>query len=214
MSIMYACVRGGSRRGCFRVAACAAAVGGGSPRAAANCAKLDRPQVLLRVVELTRKTAARVEAVGPGGEVDVADAAKRVTSDVMGTLLFGEDLGGVDGKPSEYMDLFNQARRIQLFVYIRITIPVSVFILYSLQLSVQYRYHHNPACTQRATLSPHPPPPTPPGAGGDAPAVHQPAAPAHGALGQAGGRAWAGAGAARDRPRCTRLMALHARLMA
>jgi cytochrome P450 len=55
-------------------------------------------QVLPRLLDLTRRTAEAVEAAGPGGEVDVADMAKKITSDVMGTLLFGEDLGGVEGK--------------------------------------------------------------------------------------------------------------------
>jgi hypothetical protein len=49
-------------------------------------------------VDATRRTASRITAAGPGGEVDVADMAKKVTSDVMGSLLFGEDLQGVDGK--------------------------------------------------------------------------------------------------------------------
>ncbi|KAI8464971.1 MAG: cytochrome P450 [Monoraphidium minutum] len=64
-------------------------------------------QALPWVVDCTRRTAARIGAAGPGAELDVADAAKRITSDVMGSLLFGEDLGAVDGKPSEYLSLFN-----------------------------------------------------------------------------------------------------------
>lgn len=64
-------------------------------------------QVLPRVVDLVHRSSLRIESAGPGGEVDVADVAKKITSDVMGTLLFGEDLGGVDGKPSSYMQIFN-----------------------------------------------------------------------------------------------------------
>lgn len=102
-----------------------------------------KPQAMPRLLDLTRRSADAIEAAGPGGAVDVADMAKRITSDVMvrrrrrrrlpsqngigaggpelpghhagtgsalltappppssppkGTLLFGEDLEGVEGK--------------------------------------------------------------------------------------------------------------------
>ncbi|GBF98675.1 cytochrome P450 [Raphidocelis subcapitata] len=64
-------------------------------------------QVLPSLLDLTHRSADAVAAKGPGGEVDVSDLAKRITSDVMGLLLFGEDLGGVSGKQSEYLAIFN-----------------------------------------------------------------------------------------------------------
>jgi hypothetical protein len=56
------------------------------------------PQALPTLLELTERVCALVDAAGPGRAVDVADLAKRITSDVMGGLLFGEDLGGVAGR--------------------------------------------------------------------------------------------------------------------
>jgi cytochrome P450 len=44
------------------------------------------------VLELTQRVAARMAA--GGGVFDITDGAKRITSDVMGHLLLGEDLGG------------------------------------------------------------------------------------------------------------------------
>lgn len=42
------------------------------------------PQVLPRVVDLTRRTASNISAVSSRGDpVDVADLAKKITSDVM-----------------------------------------------------------------------------------------------------------------------------------
>lgn len=43
------------------------------------------------VVELTKRVA---ERMSQQQLVDVADGAKRITSDVMGDMLLGEDLGG------------------------------------------------------------------------------------------------------------------------
>jgi hypothetical protein len=69
-------------------------------------------QVMPLVLELTKRVAARIEsaaaaagesnspssspgAAGAGGVMfDVSDAAKRITSDVMGQMLLGEDLQG------------------------------------------------------------------------------------------------------------------------
>lgn len=62
-------------------------------------------QVLPLVVELAKraadKAAAVTSAAAAAGSVplfDVSDAAKRITSDVMGHLLLGEDLGGTQWK--------------------------------------------------------------------------------------------------------------------
>jgi cytochrome P450 len=44
------------------------------------------------VLELSQRVADRM---AQHSTFDVTDAAKRITSDVMGHLLFGEDLGGV-----------------------------------------------------------------------------------------------------------------------
>jgi cytochrome P450 len=55
-------------------------------------------QALPAVLDLTQRVAGIIAAAGPDKAVDVADLAKRITSDVMGGLLFGEDLGGVAGK--------------------------------------------------------------------------------------------------------------------
>ena len=45
-------------------------------------------------------------AKGPAAaEVDVANISKRYTSDIIGHLLFNEDLGGMDMKPSPYLEL-------------------------------------------------------------------------------------------------------------
>lgn len=43
------------------------------------------------VVELTQRVAARMSQ---HSVVDITDGAKRITSDVMGAMLLGEDLGG------------------------------------------------------------------------------------------------------------------------
>lgn len=52
-------------------------------------------QVLPLVLSLTQRVAERMAtAASDGAEFDVADGAKRITSDVMGQLLLGEDLGG------------------------------------------------------------------------------------------------------------------------
>lgn len=52
-------------------------------------------QALPRLNALTARVGDRLEAAGGG---DVADLSKRLTSDLMGTLLFDEDLGGVEGR--------------------------------------------------------------------------------------------------------------------
>jgi cytochrome P450 len=49
-------------------------------------------QVVPLVLELTQRAADRM---AQHATFDVTDAAKRITSDVMGHLLYGEDLGGV-----------------------------------------------------------------------------------------------------------------------
>jgi len=48
-------------------------------------------QVLPLVLELTKRVTARMADTPL---VDVTDGAKRITSDIMGVLLLGEDLGG------------------------------------------------------------------------------------------------------------------------
>jgi cytochrome P450 len=49
-------------------------------------------QVVPLVLDLTQRAADRM---AQHDIFDVTDAAKRITSDVMGHLLYGEDLGGV-----------------------------------------------------------------------------------------------------------------------
>jgi cytochrome P450 len=51
------------------------------------------PQVVPLVVELTQRVSDHI-AAQPGGVVDVSDGARRITSDIMGQMLLGEDLGG------------------------------------------------------------------------------------------------------------------------
>ena len=58
-------------------------------------------QVVPLVLELTQHVANRM---AQHASFDVTDAAKRITSDVMGQLLYGEDLRGVHWEPSEYLD--------------------------------------------------------------------------------------------------------------
>lgn len=55
-------------------------------------------QALPRLVQLTNRVGDTIDAAGAGGEVDVGTLAKQITSDMMGTLLFDEDLQGVEGK--------------------------------------------------------------------------------------------------------------------
>jgi len=50
-------------------------------------------QVVPLLVELSQRVADHM-AQQPGGLVDVSDGARRITSDVMGQMLLGEDLGG------------------------------------------------------------------------------------------------------------------------
>lgn len=50
-------------------------------------------QVVPLVLELSKRVADHLAKQAPG-DVEVTDAAKRITSDVMGQLLYGEDLGG------------------------------------------------------------------------------------------------------------------------
>jgi cytochrome P450 len=50
-----------------------------------------RAQVLPMVVELTQRVADRMSQ---HTVVDITDGAKRITSDIMGHMLLGEDLGG------------------------------------------------------------------------------------------------------------------------
>lgn len=50
-------------------------------------------QVVPLVVELTQRVSDHI-AQEPGGLFDVSDAARRITSDIMGQMLLGEDLGG------------------------------------------------------------------------------------------------------------------------
>jgi cytochrome P450 len=49
-------------------------------------------QVVPLVLDLTQRAA---DHMAQHDTFDVADAAKRITSNVMGHLLYGEDLGGV-----------------------------------------------------------------------------------------------------------------------
>lgn len=49
------------------------------------------PQVLPLALELTKRVADRMAG---SSVVDVTDGAKRITSDIMGSMLLGEDLGG------------------------------------------------------------------------------------------------------------------------
>lgn len=52
-------------------------------------------QVLPLVLELTQRVVDRMHACHQHQQlVDVTDGAKRITSDIMGHLLLGEDLGG------------------------------------------------------------------------------------------------------------------------
>jgi hypothetical protein len=52
-------------------------------------------QVLPLVLELTQRVVQRMQASPHQPHlVDVTDGAKRITSDIMGHLLLGEDLGG------------------------------------------------------------------------------------------------------------------------
>ena len=55
-------------------------------------------QVFPRLQALTRTAVDVVAATAAtaASEVDVADLAKRVTSDVMGSMLLGQDFGGMD----------------------------------------------------------------------------------------------------------------------
>jgi cytochrome P450 len=53
---------------------------------------LHRLQVVPLVLELTQRAA---DHMAQHATFDVTDAAKRITSDVMGHLLYGEDLRGV-----------------------------------------------------------------------------------------------------------------------
>ena len=62
-------------------------------------------QVLPLVLSLSKRAADRMSevtsaaaAAGSDPLFDVSDAAKRITSDVMGHLLLGEDLGGTQWK--------------------------------------------------------------------------------------------------------------------
>lgn len=57
-------------------------------------------QVLPLVVELSKRVVdkAAADTAAGGGLFDVSDAAKRITSDVMGHMLLGEDLGGTQWK--------------------------------------------------------------------------------------------------------------------
>jgi hypothetical protein len=75
-----------------------------------------QPQVMPLVLELTKRVAARMDQAAaaaaaaaaadssadgsaqPGALFDVSDAAKRITSDVMGQMLLGEDLQGTQWK--------------------------------------------------------------------------------------------------------------------
>ena len=59
-------------------------------------------QVVPLVLELTQWAADRM---AQHAAFDVTDAAKRITSDVMGQLLYGEDLRGVHWEPSEYLQV-------------------------------------------------------------------------------------------------------------
>ena len=45
------------------------------------------------MVQLSQRVADHM-AAEPGGLVDVSDGARRITSDIMGDMLLGEDLGG------------------------------------------------------------------------------------------------------------------------
>jgi hypothetical protein len=62
------------------------------------------------VLELSERVA---ERMSHHVSFDVTDGAKRITSDVMGQLLYGEDLGGTRWEPSQYLDLFNPVLKAQ-----------------------------------------------------------------------------------------------------
>ncbi|KAF6250905.1 cytochrome P450 [Scenedesmus sp. NREL 46B-D3] len=102
-------------------------------QAAAPCFSMSNlKNVMPLVLELTKRVAARMEAAaaaagsdvhssvqpraaaaGGGALFDVSDAAKRITSDVMGQMLLGEDLQGTQWRPSEYLELFYPVLRAQ-----------------------------------------------------------------------------------------------------
>eukprot|EP00879_Flechtneria_rotunda_P005512 GHRR01005805.1.p1 GENE.GHRR01005805.1~~GHRR01005805.1.p1 ORF type:complete len:446 (+),score=181.55 GHRR01005805.1:1961-3298(+) len=68
-------------------------------------------KIMPLVLRLTHRVADRMsDAISAGGgssgTFDVSDGAKRITSDVMGHMLMGEDLQGTLWQPSEYLDLF------------------------------------------------------------------------------------------------------------
>eukprot|EP00775_Hariotina_reticulata_P009275 gene9275-9440_t len=79
---------------------------GAAPCFSNNNIKKVLPLVLERTLEVVARIAAAA-AASPGGAVfDVSDGAKRITSDVMGQMLFGEDLGGTRWVPNKYLDVF------------------------------------------------------------------------------------------------------------
>lgn len=72
-------------------------------QAAAPCFSMSNlKQVVPLVLELSQRAADHMSSLSC---FDVTDAAKRVTSDVMGHLLYGEDLRGVTWEPSEYLSV-------------------------------------------------------------------------------------------------------------
>ncbi|WIA20759.1 hypothetical protein OEZ85_005126 [Tetradesmus obliquus] len=96
-------------------------------QAAAPCFSISNlKNVMPLVLQLTKRVADRMQAAAAaaatdannsssavGGLFDVSDAAKRITSDVMGHMLLGEDLQGTLWRPSEYLDLFYPVLRAQ-----------------------------------------------------------------------------------------------------
>ena len=59
-----------------------------------QCLLHSMTQVVPLVLELSKRVAQHFATLGPAPVVDASDAAKRITSDVMGQLLYGEDLRG------------------------------------------------------------------------------------------------------------------------
>eukprot|EP00877_Chromochloris_zofingiensis_P006847 jgi/Chrzof1/2415/Cz11g14160.t1 len=63
-------------------------------------------QVFPWLCHVTKVAAAKLQDTGPSTSFDISDIAKRITSDVIGQLLYAEDLGAIAYRPSEYLELF------------------------------------------------------------------------------------------------------------
>lgn len=86
------------------------------------------------VLEVTKRAAEHMAQAG--GAFDIPDASKRITSDVMGQLLYGEDLRGTHWESSEYLDLFYTTLKAQAAL---LTNPFHLWQLWRPEVRLQRR---------------------------------------------------------------------------